>query len=183
MCCSNSILAGLVEWRSESIEKYSSSGGKREASKLEESGQADKKGFTQLKKYLWNKSHHFYKRHVIEIRFTLLMKEKNLQKEVYLNLYFVQCSEAGQRGVVGDDVGNLMCSFDQTALGDRVEGGGGGFKLPAWWDTWEYVTLGKCDWRSIFFANYVTFKTLPKALRTQALTTLFIRLGLVGLVW
>ena len=56
------------------------------------------------------------------------MKEKNLQKEVYLSLYFVQCSEAGQGGVVGDDVGNLMCSFDQTALGDRVEGG---FKLSA----------------------------------------------------
>ena len=42
---------------------------------------------------------------------------------MYLILHFVQCSEAGQRGVVGDDVGNLMCSFDQTALGDRVEGG------------------------------------------------------------
>ena len=49
---------------------------------------------------------------------------KKLQKIVYLILHFVQCSEAGQRGgVVGDDVGNLMCSFDQTALGDRVEGG------------------------------------------------------------
>ena len=28
--------------------------------------------------------------------------------------------------MLGDDVGNLMCSFDQTALGDRVEGGRGG---------------------------------------------------------
>ena len=83
MCCSNSILAGLVEWRSESIENYSSSGGKREASKLEESGQADEKGFTQLKKYLWNKSHHFDKRqmiYLIEIRFTLLMKGQNCRK-------------------------------------------------------------------------------------------------------
>lgn len=26
-------------------------------------------------------------------------------------------------GLVGNDVGSLMCSFDQTALGDRVEGG------------------------------------------------------------
>ena len=46
------MVVGVVHWRSESIENYSSSGGKREARKLEESGQADKKGFTQLKKYL-----------------------------------------------------------------------------------------------------------------------------------
>ena len=57
------------------------------------------------------------------------MKEKKLQKVVYLSLYFVQCSEAGQRRVVGDDVGNLMCSFDQTALGDRVWGGDSNFQL------------------------------------------------------
>ena len=62
-------------------------------------------------------------------------------------------------GVVGDDVGNLMCSFDQTALGDRVEGGGDSNFQHQWWDTWKYVTLWKCGWRSIFFANLVTFKT------------------------
>ena len=122
-CCSNSILAGLVQWRSESIEKYSSSGGKREASKLEESGQADKKGFTQLKKYLWNKSHHFYKRHLIEIRFTLLMKEKNLQKEVYLSLYFVQCSEAGQRGGGWWWCGELDVFFWPNRPGRSCRGG------------------------------------------------------------
>ena len=71
--------------------------------------------------------------------------------------------------MLGDDVGNLMCSFDQTALGDRVEGGIQTSSLMRYvrvcntWKVWLKVD---------FFANSVTFKKLRSRVQES--------LGLVG---
>ena len=136
MCCSNSILAGLVQWRSESIENYSSSGGKREARKLEESGQADKKGFTQLKKYLWNKSHHFSRRKKTA--------ENSVSQFTFCPM-FLSWTEGGAWWWCGE----LDVFFWPNRPGRPCRGGDSNIQHQ-WWDTWEYVTLGKCGWRSIF---------------------------------
>ena len=53
---------------------------------------------------------------------SFLTKEKTAENSVS-QFTFCPMFRSWTGGMVGDDVGNLMCSFDQTALGDRVEGG------------------------------------------------------------